>query len=40
MAGSSPDDADYPPPGLVSIIVLSVKPVTFDRSFAPASVKI
>lgn len=40
MAGSTPDDAEYPPSSLVSITVLSVKPVKFGKIFALASVEL
>lgn len=40
MAGSTPDDAEHPPSSLVSITVLSVKPVKFGKIFALASVEI
>jgi hypothetical protein len=40
MAGSSPDDAEQPPAGIVSITVVSVKPVKFGKIFALASVEI
>ena len=40
MAGSSPDDAEHPPAGIVSITVLSVKRVKLGKIFALASVEI
>jgi hypothetical protein len=40
MAGSPPDDAEQPPAGIVSITVLSVKPVKLGKIFALASVEI
>jgi hypothetical protein len=40
MAGSPPDDAEQPLAGIVSITVLSVKPVKLGKIFALASVEI
>ena len=40
MAGSSPDEAEHPPASIVSITVVSVKPVKFGKIFALASVEI
>jgi hypothetical protein len=40
MAGSSPDDAEHPPASVVSITVLSVKPVKFGKIFALATVEV
>src|ERR1700724_3059525 len=40
MAGSSPDDAEHPPAGIVSITVLSIKPVKLGKIFALASVEV
>jgi hypothetical protein len=39
VAGSSPDDAEEPRSSLVSITVLSIKPVKLGRIFALASVE-
>ena len=40
MAGSSPDDAEHSPAGIVSITVLSVKRVKLGKIFALASVEV
>ena len=40
MAGSSSDDVEHPPSSIVSITVLSIKPVKFGKIFALASVEI
>jgi stage V sporulation protein G len=40
MAGSSPDEEEHPPASIVSITVVSVKPVKFGKIFALASVEI
>ena len=40
MAGSLPDDAEEPRLSIVSITVLSIKPVKLGRIFALASVEI
>jgi stage V sporulation protein G len=40
MAGSSPDEAEHPPASIVSITVVSVKPVKFGKIFALASVEV
>ena len=40
MAGSLPDDAEDPRSSIVSITVLSIKPVKLGRIFALASVEI
>ena len=40
MAGSLPDDAEEPRSNIVSITILSIKPVKLGRIFALASVEI